>query len=360
MKIAIDNRVIQHSGIGVYIRSLTTAMKNIDSSCRFVFFDDNIPFKRTSFRLKYINGMRRIVNEQTNLIQWMKNNNVDLFHNPRNTGFPLWGNIPGVVTVHDIIPHVLRKEYIRSWAEKCYYECSLRMAMSKSRHIITDSEFSKQEILKHYNVREEKISVIYIAAKSSFYKIHDESLLDRYRERFGIRRPFVLTIGGSEYRKNVISVARSFEKRLSEQYDLIVIGGAWRHMDIRPEFKNSKAIRFVSSISDEELNALYNLAEAFVFPSIYEGFGLPILEAMQCGTPVITANLTSLPEVAGEAVAYFNPYDLADIEEKMYSVLNSEGLKQECIERGFRQASLFSWEKCAKETLAIYKKCLGK
>ena len=165
--------------------------------------------------------------------------------------------------------------------------------------------------------------------------------------------------GSSEYRKNVKTVLEAYCGKFDASYDLIVIGGTWRDLDLTKEYANNKGIKFLTGISDEDLLALYNGAETFVFATFYEGFGIPLLEAMHCGTPVIAAKASCLPEIAGDGAEYFSALDVQDLRRALEHVLSNADYAAELVQRGFDRAKLYSWEKTVAMTYEVYKKVLG-
>ena len=226
-----------------------------------------------------------------------------------NYGIPVKKSCKTVVTIHDVIPLVLNG-YLKTFAEKSYYRAAIKLAVTRSDKIITDSCFSRDELIKHLSISSKKIEVVYLGCGEEFVPIHDQARLNIVRDKFGLQRPFVMTIGGNEPRKNVRSLVEAFE-RIGDKYklDLVVVGGNWRGIELSPDIKDKRNIIFLGSVEQEELICLYNLAELFVFPTLYEGFGLPVLEAMSCGTPVLASNTSSIPEVTGDAANLFDPLD---------------------------------------------------
>lgn len=357
MKIAIDNRAIAHSGIGVYSRILLKQLPKNGREVSVVAYGDDIAVNRNGFWNKYVNGIKRVLRDQITMSGWLQANNVDVYHNPRNTGTPLSCKSKIVTTIHDIIPHIYPQYYLNSPVERAYYELMLRLAIKRSDAIITISEFSKQELLRCYDVGKKPIYVIPQGCNEEYHQ--DDSAEKQIRDKYAIRRPYILTMGGSEYRKNVKTVLEAYCGKFDASYDLIVIGGAWRGRDLAKEYADNKEIKFLTGISDEDLLALYNGAAAFVFASFYEGFGIPLLEAMHCGTPVIAAKASCLPEIAGDGAEYFSALDVQDLRRALEHVLSNADYAAELVQRGFDRAKLYSWEKTVAMTYEVYKKVLG-
>jgi len=354
VRIAIDARTKLHCGIGTYTTKLIDMIPQIDSTTKIFPINDNISFSGERFISKCIGGVKRLIYDQINMNMWLKQNDIDILHNPRNIGLPFWCNCKAVVTIHDIIPHVYSDRYLRSKIEKYYYLLMVNSSISRSEKIITDSFFSKNELIKYFNIDEKKISVIYLGCSNEFIKLKNEVAAKEMLKKMGVKRKYILTIGGSEYRKNVRRLIDVYKEKFSEQYDLVVIGGKWHEIDLESETKNVPHIYFVGAPSQEDLVNLYSLAKLFVFPSLYEGFGLPVLEAMSCGVPVVTSNTSSIPEVAGDAALLFNPYDMQQMYQEIKKGLEDGGLRQDLICRGYDRVKKFSWEKTANETLDVY------
>ena len=182
-------------------------------------------------------------------------------------------------------------------------------------------------------------------------------MLNDVKERYRLYKKYILAIGGSEYRKNIQRLINVYLKNFRDDYELIVVGGKWRDIDLAKKYQGEN-IKFITGVPEEDLIAIYNMADAFVFPSFYEGFGIPVLEGMACGVPVVTSNVSSMPEVGGDAAIYFNPYDENDIAEKIKMVLDDKQLREEMILKGVEKVKEYSWEKCARETLKVYEEAL--
>lgn len=353
----MDDRAIKFSGIGIYTKNLAD---NFIAFGHDVFlYDDKLVVMRAGFVQKYLNFLKRVFRENTLLLQWLRQNRAMVYHVPRNTGVPFFSNLPVIVTIHDIIPHVFPKKYLNNILERIYYEIAIRVSIKRSKKIITISEFSKQELINYYGVKPEKIAITLLAYNRAFRKIHDAALLEPVREKNNLQGKYLLAIGGSEYRKNMQRLINVYQKHFSRAYKLIVIGGKWRDVDLPGKYASDKNIRFLTNIPEEDLIAIYNMAEVFVFPSFYEGFGIPVLEGMACGVPVVTSNVSSMPEVGGDAAIYFDPYNEEDMAEKISMVLHDETLRKTMIAKGLEKVKEYSWEKCAAETLKVYRNVLN-
>jgi glycosyltransferase involved in cell wall biosynthesis len=352
MKIAIDNRAAPHSGMGNYSSILLELLPQIQQDIKVIPYEDKLVVNRQGFWNKYVNGLRRIVKDQY-MYFWLREHGVDVFHNPRNKGIPIFHCCKMVTTIHDVIPHVYPQYYLHNALERILYELLIRISIHCSDAIITISKFSKQELMKYYHVPENKISVIPQACSDAFC-ILDNDTVGSVKRKYGLKRPYIMTIGGSEYRKNVKTVIQAYRGFLDNTYDLVIIGSTWHNVDLAKIYKDCPEIKFLRGISDEDLIALYNGAKTFVFASIYEGFGLPLLESMRCGTPVIAARASCLPEVAGDAAVYFAATSVNDLRNTLQKVLSDEFLQGVMVKKGIAQSQLYSWEKTASETYQVY------
>jgi glycosyltransferase involved in cell wall biosynthesis len=244
-----------------------------------------------------------------------------------------------------------------------------RFALKRASAVITDSESSKKDIKKYAGVRENKIHVIYLAAGEDFKRLRTEDVrLKEMRKKFGLPEKFVLYVGDVTWNKNLprlidtikevnlplVMVGKSL---VSEDYDKSSPWNADLNR-VNELTKGDSNIMKLGFVSGEELVQLYNLATVFAMPSLYEGFGLPILEAMACGCPVVTSKEGSLPEVAGDAAFYVDAYDMNNIAEGIEKVFKDEKLRKELSEKGLENVKRFSWKKTAEETIEAYKQVL--
>lgn len=267
-----------------------------------------------------------------------------------------------VCTLHDfsfkLQPHWHPKERLEYFNKNFYL-------IQRATHIITGSKFTKKEIIDYMQISEDKISVIYHGVDHELYKTYPLKETQKTKDEFLLPKKFLLFVGSIEPRKNLITLLKAYNLLSQEQKSelpLILVGfKGWKNKDIMKEIeKNKEYIRYLGFVTDTELAHIYNLATIFIYPSLYEGFGLPPLEAMACGAPVIVSNVASLPEVCGDAALYINPTDLQDIKDKILTLLNDETLRETLSQKGKAQAALFSWDKSAQEHLKVFQKVLAK
>jgi glycosyltransferase involved in cell wall biosynthesis len=249
--------------------------------------------------------------------------------------------------------------------EKWIYRYWLPHILPKVEAVITISEQSRRDITKYLPVEPEKVTVTKLAASRNFLVMPDDEVIPVLK-RHQISYPYILYVGSIEPRKNLLRLLEAYRQlRLwSTKWRLVIIGARnyWKSspvMDHVAEFGLEQCVRFTGYVPDEDLPALYNGADLFVFPSLYEGFGLPVLEAMACGTPVVTSNSSSLPEVAGDAALLVDPYDVEAIAAAMVRVLADPDLAEALRQKGLRRAGEFTWERTARETIAVYEQVLA-
>jgi glycosyltransferase involved in cell wall biosynthesis len=267
-----------------------------------------------------------------------------------------------IVTVLDLIPEIFSAQY-RIGSQAKMHSQARKYAARRSDMIITLSECSKKDIVERYRVSEEKVRVLHLAPNETFRRVDKSTALDWVERNLGIRDRFILYVGGFDYRKNLMTLVAAFsymKRKFKPDHKLIIAGPIPANNQFALIFKKivslnlSRDVRFTDFVTDDDLVLLYNAADLFVFPSLYEGFGLPPLEAMACGTPVVSSNRSSMPEVIGDAAILVDPSDVEALADAMHNVLSNEALKTELTNRGLQRAKAFSWEKTAKEGLNLF------
>ncbi len=361
MKIGIDARLYgtKHRGLGRYVQKLVNGVTLADQKNQYVIFltkDNYDEFKTDSYKVKKVVMDARWYSSKEQLIvpRVIKNQKVDLMHFP-HFNVPLGYNQKFIVTIHDlIIDHFpdSRASNLPVWKYKIKliaYKKILSHAVSKAQKIIVPSKFVKTDLMGLYQVPADKISVIY-----------EGYFLDKTQEsidisRFKIKKPFLLYVGAAYPHKNLEKLINVFHQiNKNKKYQLVLVGRTDEFYQELIKKTDSSDIIFTGFISDSELKGLYQQALVYVFPSLYEGFGLPPVEAQAHKLPVVASNRSSLPEVLGDSVVYFNPEDGNDMTEKIQSVLNNQTLRQELIAKGLENITRFSWERMVDETLALY------
>lgn len=292
----------------------------------------------------------------------IKIEDADIFFGPNFRGV-FRKTLKTVITIHDMA----HEYYPEATSKRIFkYLKKLQQSAEKADLIIADSENTKEDILKFLNLSEEKIKVIYPGVDTIFRPINDQDVLNSVRRKYNLYERFILYLGAIQPRKNITTLIRAYGILCKEQnfdHKLVIAGGVgWKNKDIRvliEELRLEDKVVFTGYIPEHNLPVIYNLSDAFVFPSLYEGFGLPVLEAMACGTPVVTSNVSSLPEVAGDAALLINPHSIEDLADGIKRILHNDGLRKKNIANGFERAKLFTWEKCAGETLDVFSQVLS-
>ncbi|MCX8082198.1 MAG: glycosyltransferase family 4 protein [bacterium] len=286
---------------------------------------------------------------------------LDLLHTQYHT--PLISHCHSVITLHDV--SFIR--YPEFFPEDIYLRLKLSLLYSvrKAKKIITVSEFSKREILKFYKIDEEKIEVVYNGVSEKFRPI-DTTKCDKVLENYSVKKPYILSVSNLQPRKNLSRLIKAFISIIKNNpafpYNLVIVGKKlWLYNEMFDEIRNSNFVERIvltDYVPEEDLVYLYNGADVFIYPSIYEGFGLPVLEAMSCGCAVVTSNTSSLPEVAGNACVLVDPYNVEEIARAIQNVIRNPDLKMRLKMEGLKQSQKFSWKRSGEMTLKIYEKVL--
>lgn len=283
----------------------------------------------------------------------LKNYKLDVFFSPTHY-LPLYTSSPSVISIFDVsylyFPNLFKK--------KDLYQLKLwgGYSIKKAQKIITISNSSKNDIIKMYKVNPDKVTVIYpgIKIQNSEFTIQN---MEELKKKFGIDSKYILFVGTLQPRKNIIKLIEAFAKLKEKDFNLVIVGKKGWHfeeiLNAPKKYNVEDRVKFLDSVSDEDLPGFYKNALCFCLPSLYEGFGLPILEAMQYGCPVATSNVSSLPEAGGDAVVYFDPENVEDITKALHSLVNDEELRNKLVKKGYEQIKKFSWEKTARETLKV-------
>lgn len=359
----------EHSGIGRTTMELLHAMAQEPSlPFEVMLYSQNmrgiggkklsLPFKNRHIYLRHTPYWDNFV-KRYGIREW--STNYDLMHIPHNYEHVRHPE-RCIITLHDTI--FMKKKYIIP--NLIWTQHAIPPLAQRCKHIITCSESSKRDIIETMNIPSDKITVIYWGIRHDVLRpIGDKAeVSSRIEKKFYISRPYFFTLSCNAKRKRADVLVRSFVAYCEKNpcpYDLVLV---WDNppADLIMEIKRSRvsdSIHFIKSVTDEELVLLYNGATALFFPSQYEGFGLPIIEAMACGTPVVTCNNSSLGEIAGDAAIYLEEPVAESIPKVIDGFVKGVYPLNEFIRKGLKQASQFTWEKCAEQTVEVYKHCLG-
>lgn len=358
MKIGIDTQTTlgRKTGFGFYVSNLVENLEKIDKKNDYLFIK---PETEQDFSTP-----KRWVWDQITMPKIARQNQVDILHQPCFSTPVLYrGKV--VVTIHDLIS-VFFGHNIRFWS-RLFFGRWMPFTYRFADHLIAVSEHTKRDAIRVLGIPEDKITVIHEAADERYQVIDDEEQIAHVRSKYKLGdQPFILHVGTLEPRKNLSFLVRAFALARKEhgiQAKLVITGkkgwyyeGLFKLVD---ELKLQKEVIFTGYVDGEDIPALYNAAKLFAFPSLYEGFGLPPLEAMASGTPVISSNTSSMPEVVGDAGILLAPEDESSWARAITELLTDEKKWQECRKKGLEQAKKFSWKRCALETVAVYEKVAG-
>lgn len=346
VKVAINTSILsgpsQYRGMGLYTRKLIEALKKENKI-------DLVEVEREKFPAE-----------------------IDLVHYPAFAPYfltlPLLLKKKFIVTIHDLTPLVFPQAYPPGVKGRIIFEAQKRLLRIASR-IITDSQNSKQDIVKYLKYPEDKIDVIYLAAANQVKIITDKTKLNNLTKKYNLPHEFILYVGDVNYNKNLLGLVNAC--RLAKT-SLVIVGKQAVEKDFDVDnienqplielnkiTRGSRDVFKLGFVDEEDLSGLYSLASVYCQPSFYEGFGLSILEAMACGCPVVTSNLSSLPEVAGEAALQINPYRVDEISQSIKKILNEEAIRNRLIKLGYQQAKKFNWSTTAKKTTESYFKAIN-
>lgn len=362
-----------HGGINRYGNEIIDSLSCIDKHNEYVIFTPNrsyIKFPKKGFTIKKIPLTPIKWKNLISIFSWthyslptvLKGEKIDLLHSFFSP-LPLTNYCKSIITINDLSftkpspiapPHIYSR-YLKKW---------LSVSMKMAQRIVVPSKFTKYEIVEEEGIPDKRIKVIYCGVSKRFHPIKDKEKIKAFKKKWGLPNRFILYVGDIIPRKNLIGLIEAFaniEKYIPHR--LLIVGKKYPkiHHRFYKDLNNAidtlrlhNKIRFFGYVSNRDLVYLYNTADLFVYPSLYEGFGLPILEAMACGTPVITSDTSALSEVAFDAAILNNPRSINDLSENMLRLLNNERLRNNLIQKGFERTKKFSWERAARELLKVY------
>lgn len=380
MKIGIDARFYGSlgKGLGRYTQKLIEHLEMIDHSNEYVIFLRQENFeeyqpKNRNFRKVLADYQWYSFSEQLFFPFLLKRFRCDVMHFP-HFNVPILYRGRFIVTIHDLIlihfPTQRSTTLHPIWYRIKFlaYKATIWWAIHTSRHIMTVSEFTKRDILKHYTIDPDKITVSYEAA-DSFCKhtsrIQSIEILRKYgltqednpQKNHGIIKPYLLYVGNAYPHKNLETLIDALDREDARGYTLVLVGKEdyfYHRLKDKVHAQGMKNIVFVGFVPDGELDVLYRFGRAYVFPSLYEGFGLPPLEAMGRGLPVLAAHTTSLPEILGDAALYFYPEQKDSLDRSLRQIWNDDAMREILRLRGYARAGMFDWQNIAQETLQQY------
>lgn len=360
-------------GIGVYAKNLWETFGTIDQNdtlkmqaatfghCKTSEQANNLLGEIIHLPSSYpIQSARSIISGKSFPGTEMLEKEIDLFFAPDHH-IPKLNHTPVVATIMDAYPLIYPKLVSRKLRR--FKNMAFKHASQWADHIITISEYSKQDIAQYFDIPEEKISVVPLGVNRAFFGEVSEKEKEAVCQKFGLREDFFIFVGTIQPRKNLSRLIEAYESlplTLRQKHPLVIIGHyGWGEEVLNKKLdalSNHDTIHRLENITDKELYALLQSALAMVYPSLYEGFGLPILEGFASRIPVITSSTTSIPEVAGEAVCYVDPLNSADIAAKMQEVVQDKSLRKTMVQEGWQRVKHFSWEKSAEEHLKVFRR----
>jgi glycosyltransferase involved in cell wall biosynthesis len=374
MIIGIDGNeanVTKRVGIGEFAYETIRGIVGMQSDARFVIYLkhpplDHMPPPGTNLRYKVF-GPRKLWTQIALPISLFLGEKPDVFFTPSHYG-PRFSSVPLVISVMDLsylhFPELFKKSdlyQLKNWT---------KYSVKKAKKIITISKSSKDDIIEEYRVASGKIDVVYPGIKRVTSLDPHVFPMEELSFKYKISKNYILYVGTLQPRKNIARLIEAFAHILKDEeiaksdLELVIVGKkGWLYEEILEapkKFDVSQKVKILDFVPDDELKEMYHNARVFVLPSLYEGFGLPVLEAMQYGCPVITSNISSLPEAGGNAAEYIDPESVEDIASKIKKVISDEVLRKEMIAKGKKQVEKFSWETSAKKTLEILEEAAGK
>ncbi len=376
MHIGIDAHAIgaRQGGNETYIRNLIRALAEIDGENRYTIYLANARAAETwrdGFANQHKNFSVKLLPPPTPLVRAPVFLAYELFRRPVDAlhvqyTAPPFCRVPVIATIHDLAFEHLPETFTRrgSWQLKL----TVRATARKAARIATVSEYSRQDLIRSYHLPPEKVVVTYNGIEPHFTpQPASPSEAEEIGRRFGIARDFLLAVGSLQPRKNLVRLIRAYSKLRGEcesfDHQLVIVGRKlWLAGEIFAEVKRqpwADDVILTGYVADEDLPALYRAASAFVYPSIFEGFGLPPLEAMACGTPVVTGDNSSLPEVTGDAALLVDARDEQALANSLLEVVSNQPLRARMREKGIAQARKFTWREAAEKTLRLYRESCG-
>jgi glycosyltransferase involved in cell wall biosynthesis len=366
MRIGIDGRYIvdHYPGIGRYTYNLAARLPELAADTDFVLFHNpRLPNTRydlgplavyRNLRLQPVDIPTRSPQEQYQLRSLVRALSLDLLHSPYYV-MPYWLPCPSVLTMYDLIPMIYLHSLPHRW-DAWVFRVAMWLATRRASRIIAISESTRKDLSRFFSAPEDKTTVIHLAPDETFHPL-DRHQWEKTARAYGLPERYMLYLGINKPHKNLVFLLQVFSE-LQTETKLVLAGKEdRRYPQARDEARRLRLgdrVVFLGDVPENDLPGIYSGAQVFVFPSLYEGFGLPVLEAMACGTPVVCSNSSSLPEIVGDAAVTLDPQDRGGWLTALTQVLEDEGLRRKLKVRSLAQASKFSWENAARETMRVY------
>jgi glycosyltransferase involved in cell wall biosynthesis len=374
MRIGIDitSALTQGGGIGRYTRELIHTLVDIDQENQYQLFSakppKNFPVANPVPQHAHVTFCPTNIDERWLYRLWYRlrlplpvqllTGSLDLFHSPDFVLPPVSGGIPTIVTVHDLsflhYPDTFPPKLVD------YLQRVVPWSIGRSTHVLADSVATRDDLVNLWHVPENKISVLYCGVHEQFQPITDSEKITTVRAKYNLgESPYILSVGTVQPRKNYKMLIQAFKPVAEKMPHHLIIGGGkgWLYDGMLAEIERlglNGRVHFIGFVDDEDLPTLYSAAALFVLPSLYEGFGIPLLEAMACGVPIISSNASSLPEVVGETAVLLSPLRPNAWTAAMLQLLNSANQRSKLVAGGFRQVQQFTWDQAARQLLNLY------
>jgi len=368
MKIAFDLRRIKNPGIGRYMKCLTEAIVAQSTEHEYLLVlppgaEEIIACDGGHAQRLVCSAACYSLREQVELPRLLRRHKVDLLHTP-HFNLPLLAPCPTVVTIHDVI-YLACKQDLPSPLGRLYYRAMMTAAVRRAERVLTDSEFSKRDLVRYLHADPAKIDVVYPAVPPGFERVTSAAIVEGVLRRYSIDAEYILYAGIYKLRKNHEGLLRAFREFLNRgaKAKLVLAGplaeGEARLRRVAEDEGIGEQVLFVGHVPDSDLAALYSGARLYACPSLYEGFGFTVLEAMACGVPVVCSPETSLPEVAGNAALYADPRKPQEFAAALERAFVDEELRIQMIQRGHSNRRRFSWQAAAIRALSVYHRAAG-
>lgn len=367
MKIGLVTHMMdtENAGIGRYTENVVRNLLRIDKKNEYFLIHTNkvkyhFPGNYQEIQLPFFDSIpKKLITGALVFETICRDHQLDILHDlGQISPFFLPSKTKKILTIFDLSP-ILYPKYFTKLTHA--YSKLFPLIVNNTDRIITISENSKRDIVRSLQVPEDKISITHPGVEDKFRPIRNKMCLGRVKAKYDLPKRFILFVGTIEPRKNLVSLIKAYASAINNLEDdifLVVVGQyGWGSKDVYRLPQNlgiGKKVLFLGKVDDEDLPDLYSLAEFFVYPSFYEGFGLPALEAMACGCPVITSSTSSLSEITGNAAILINPTDIKSMTKAIINTISDKELRSKLIERGLNRIKKFGWENGAKKTLKIY------
>ena len=369
MRIGIDARMFHKAGVRRYATELIRNLAGIDESNDYIVYlsSDFRPVKMgslsTNFQTVYLKAPLFSLGEHMDLISHLRNDRPDVFHTTFDFGVPLWPVRNVIVTVHDVFFGPCT--FFRNYKTRFLYQFLTKRSVKKASITVVISNFIKQKLIEYIPgmfENQDKIRVVPNGVGTEFTPARGPDEEERIRRKYGIRDRYIFCVGSfASGIKNLPGILKAFSfmnDDLTESHQMVIAGEIFERIpeasDLIKKLKGRDRLVCLGYIPDAELPSIYRSAEVFMFPSLHEGFGIPVLEAMACGTPVITSSVTGMPEVAGDAALLVDPYSIDEMRGGLEKVLTDVHLREDLSKKGIQRAHHFSWAMTAERTLKIY------